>query len=165
MKRNLFLKILFSYLIIVCLSFFILHLFIKDEIKKDMTGKIEAELLTYAELIDLSSTPKLAEQLRQIALISGSRVTLVDAQGKVFADSEKDAATMENHFNRPELQEARLRGKGKSIRFSQSIGVDMLYVAIAMKSKSQITGYIRLARPLMMFRMRLKKFTNLYFWQ
>jgi len=55
---------------------------------------------------------------------------------------------MENHFNRPELQEARLKGKGKSIRFSQSIGVDMLYVAISMKSGSQITGYVRLARPL-----------------
>ena len=148
MKRNLFLKILFSYLVIVCLSFFILDLLIKDEIKKVMTGKIESELFAYAELIDLSSAQIMSEQLKQIARISSSRVTLVDAQGKVFADSEKDVVQLENHFNRPELQEARLKGKGKSIRFSQSIGVDMLYVAIPMKSKSQITGYIRLARPL-----------------
>ena len=147
-KRNLFLKILFSYLVIVCLSFFILNLLIKDEIKKVLTAKIEAELLTYAELIDLSSAQKMSEQLRQIARISGARVTLVDAQGKVFADSEKDIASLENHFNRPEVQEARLRGNGKSIRFSQSIGVDMLYVAITMKSESQIAGYVRLARPL-----------------
>lgn len=148
MKRNLFLKILFSYLVIVCLSFFILDLLIKDEIKKVMTDNIETELLSYAELIDLNSAQTMSGQLQQIARISSSRVTLVDAQGKVFADSEKDIATMENHFSRPELQEARLKGKGKSIRFSQSIGVDMLYVAIPMKSKSQITGYIRLARPL-----------------
>jgi len=148
MKRNLFLKILFSYLIIVCLSFFILDLLIKDEIKKVMTGKIEAELLSYAELIDLNSVQKMSDQLKQIARISGSRITLVDAQGRVFADSEKNIAELENHFNRPELQEARLRGKGKAIRFSQSIGVDMLYVAIPMKSGSQITGYVRLARPL-----------------
>ena len=148
MKRNLFLKILFSYMIVVCLSFFVLDLLIKDEIKKVMTAKIEAELLAYAELLDLSSAQKMSEQLKQIARISGARVTLVDAQGKVFADSEKDVALLENHFSRPEVQEARLRGKGKSIRFSQSIGVDMLYVAISMKSKSQITGYVRLARPL-----------------
>ncbi len=64
------------------------------------------------------------------------RVTLVDAQGKVFADSEKEIALLENHFNRPEVQEARLRGKGKSIRFSQSIGVDMLYVAVPIKDRS-----------------------------
>ena len=148
MKRNLFLKIFFSYLLIVFLSFLVLNLLIKDEIKKVMTAKIEAELLTYAELIDLSPAKEISEQLKQIARISGARVTLVDAQGKVFADSEKDAALLENHFNRPEVQEARLRGQGKSIRFSQTIGVDTLYVAISMKSKSKIAGYVRLARPL-----------------
>jgi two-component system phosphate regulon sensor histidine kinase PhoR len=79
---------------------------IKDEIKKVMTGKIEAELLTYAELIDLNSAQKMSDQLKQIARISSSRVTLVDAQGKVFADSEKEVALLENHLNRPELQEA-----------------------------------------------------------
>ena len=125
MKRSLFLKILFSYLVIVCLSFFILDLLIKDEIKKVMTSKIESELLNYAELIDLNSTQKMSDQLRQIARISNSRVTLVDAQGRVFADSEKDIAQMENHFSRPELQEARLKGKGKSIRYSQTIGVEI----------------------------------------
>ena len=148
MKRNLFLKILFSYLVIVCLSFFILDLLIKDEIKKVMTDKIEAELFAYAELIDLNSAQKNLDQFRQIARISNSRVTLVNERGNVLADSEKDITQMENHFSRPELQEARLRGKGKSIRFSETIGIDMLYVAIAMKSGSQITGYIRLARPL-----------------
>ena len=148
MKRNLFLKILFSYLVIICLSFFILDLLIKDEIKKVMTGKIETELLTYAELINLNSAQKMFDQLKQIARISSSRVTLVDAQGKVFADSEKDIAKMENHLNRPELQEARLRGKGKSIRFSSTIGIDMLYVAITLKEGSEIKGYVRLARSL-----------------
>ncbi|PKN07988.1 MAG: hypothetical protein CVU72_03070, partial [Deltaproteobacteria bacterium HGW-Deltaproteobacteria-7] len=148
MKRNLFLKIFFSYLIIIFCSFLVLNFFIRDEIRKVMTGKIEGELLTYAELIDLSSTREMADQLRLIANISGSRVTLVDARGKVFADSEKDIAQLENHFNRPEIQEARLRGKGKSSRFSQSLGVDMLYVAVPIKSKAQVVGYVRLARPL-----------------
>jgi two-component system phosphate regulon sensor histidine kinase PhoR len=113
-----------------------------------MTGKIETELLTYAELINLNSAQKMFDQLKQIARISSSRVTLVDAQGKVFADSEKDIAKMENHLNRPELQEARLRGKGKSIRFSSTIGIDMLYVAITLKEGSEIKGYVRLARSL-----------------
>lgn len=148
MKRNLFFKLLLSYLIIVSLSFIVLDLLIRDEIKKVLTARIEAELLAYAELIDLSSAQKMSAQFRQIARISGARITLVDAQGIVFADSEKEAALLENHLNRPEVQEARLRGKGKSIRFSQSIGVDMLYVAVPIKSKSQITGYVRLARPL-----------------
>ncbi|MEE9911910.1 MAG: hypothetical protein K4571_09305 [Deltaproteobacteria bacterium] len=148
MKRNLFLKIFFSYLAIVFFSFLVLNVFIKDEIQKVLTAKIEGELLTYAELVDLSSAKEMSDQLRQIAGISGSRVTLVDAQGKVFADSEKDSAKLENHLNRPEIQEARLRDRGKSIRFSQSLGVEMLYVAVPIKIKGQISGYVRLARPL-----------------
>ena len=35
------------------------------------------------------------------------RVTLIDLQGKVFYDSSKDNADMENHLNRPEVRQAR----------------------------------------------------------
>jgi two-component system phosphate regulon sensor histidine kinase PhoR len=90
----------------------------------------------------------MTDRFKQIARISGSRVTLVDAQGKVFADSEEEIAGLENHLNRPEIQEARLRGTGKSIRFSQTLGVEMLYVAVPVKTQNRITGYLRLARPL-----------------
>ena len=148
MKRNLFYKIFFSNLSILLFSFLVLNVFIKDEIKNVLTGKIETELLNYAELINLNSAKEMSTQFKQIALISSARVTLVDSQGKVFADSEKEIAGLENHFNRPEIQEARLRGKGKSIRYSQSLGLDMLYVAVPIKTKAQITGYVRLARPL-----------------
>ena len=148
MKKNLFYKIFFSYLVIICTSFFLLDVFMRNEVKEVLTSKIETELLSYAQLIDLSSARKISDQLKQIAKISNSRVTLIDAHGKVFADSEKDVGKLENHFNRPEVQEARLRGTGKSVRFSDSIGIDMLYIAVAVKDGTKITGYIRLARPL-----------------
>jgi len=125
-----------------------LDYFIKDDFKKVMTTKIEGELLTSAELINLSPAREQSSHLRQIANITGSRVTLVDVQGIVFADSEKEIAGMENHLNRPEIQEARLKGSGKSVRFSKTLGVDMLYVAIPIKKSAQITGYVRLSRPL-----------------
>lgn len=157
MKRNLFYKIFFNYLVIICLSFFILNIFMQDEIKKILIGKIETELLSYTQLIDLSSPQKISGQLKQIAKISNSRITLIDARGKVFADSEKEIAQLDNHLNRPEVQEARLRGKGKSIRFSNSIDMDMLYVAVTTKVDSKITGYVRLARPLHDVRSMIEK--------
>jgi two-component system, OmpR family, phosphate regulon sensor histidine kinase PhoR len=147
-KKNLFVKIFFSYLVIVCLSFFILDLLIKDEIQKVLTSKIEGELLAYAKLVDLQSAQEISGQLRKIAQISNSRVTLVDNSGKVFADSEKDISQMDNHLNRPEIQEARVRGSGKAVRFSNTLGVDMLYVAIPIKADTKVSGYVRLARPL-----------------
>lgn len=148
MKRNFFLKIFFSYLVIISLSFFVLDQLIRDEIRHQMTERIEKEMLADAKLVDLSSPLEMSNRLKQIARISGARVTLVDAAGKVFADSEKEIAGLENHLNRPEIQEARLRGSGRAIRYSQTLQVDMLYVAVPIKTDKEITGYVRLARPL-----------------
>jgi two-component system phosphate regulon sensor histidine kinase PhoR len=147
-KKNLFYKIFFSYLVIICTSFFILDLFLQDEVKDVLTSRIETELLSYAKIIDQTSQEKALEHLNQVAATSKSRITLIDARGKVFADSEKDVTLLENHLNRPEVQEARLKGSGKSVRFSASLGIDMLYVATAVKDEKGIKSYIRLARPL-----------------
>jgi len=147
-KKSLFYKIFLSYLIIIFVSFFLLDIFVRDEIKKVLTSRIETELLSYARLIDQTSPQKAAERLRQIAQTSQSRITLIDARGSVFADSERDVAKLENHLNRPEVQEARLKGTGKSVRFSNSLGIDMLYIAVAVKDGKNVKGYIRLARPL-----------------
>ncbi|HOU50953.1 MAG: hypothetical protein KBG22_04835 [Smithella sp.] len=148
MKKNLFYKIFFSYLIIICTSFLLLALFMRDEIKDVLTSQIETELLSYAKLIDQTSPEKASERLSEVAQTSRSRITLINAQGRVFADSESDVSKLENHLNRPEVQEARLKGTGKAVRFSNSLGIDMLYVAVSVKSGTAITGYIRLARPL-----------------
>lgn len=163
MKRHFFYKIFATYLVIIALSFFVLNLFVRDEVKKIMTAQIEGQLMTYAQLVDLNSTEQISNQLRQIASISGARVTLIDAEGKVLADSEKKVAGLENHLNRPEIQETRLKGKGKSIRYSSTIGVDMLYVAVPVKMDSAITGYVRLARPLYDVRNTIEKIYNSFF--
>ena len=70
---------------------------------------------------------------------------------------------MENHLNRPEIQEARLKGKGSSIRYSTTIGVDMLYVAVPVKTGEAITGYVRLARPLYDVRSTIEKVYDSFF--
>jgi two-component system, OmpR family, phosphate regulon sensor histidine kinase PhoR len=148
MKRHLLYKIFGTYLIIVVLSFLVLNLFVRDEIRKVMIGQIEKQLLTSAQLVDLNSPQDISRKLGQIASISGARVTLIDARGKVFADSEKEVAGLDNHLDRPEIQEARVRGTGKSIRFSKSISTDMLYIAVPIKDGAAIKGYVRLASSL-----------------
>jgi len=148
MKKNLFYKIFFSYLVIISLSFLLLDLFLREEVEKNLTSQIETEMMSYAKIIDLSPREKVTEQIGEMANISNCRVTLIDARGKVFADSEKDVTQMENHSNRPEVQEARLKGSGKSVRFSSSLNIDMLYVAVTIRNGEKINGYVRLARPL-----------------
>lgn len=163
MKRSLLLKIFVTYLVIIVLSFLVLHLFLRDEIRKMMIGQVEEQIMISAQLVDLNSSQDMLRQIRQIGRISGARVTLVDAEGKVFADSEREIAGLENHLNRSEIQEARVRGKGRSIRFSQSMGEDMLYVAVPVREGETIKGYVRLARPLPDVRRAVDKTYNSFF--
>lgn len=61
---------------------------------------------------------------------SDLRVTIVDSSGVVIYDSFiKDAETLENHKNRPEILEASAGGEGKAIRHSHSTGKDYYYYA------------------------------------
>jgi two-component system, OmpR family, phosphate regulon sensor histidine kinase PhoR len=65
------------------------------------------------------------------------RVTYIDTEGNVLLDSMADSETMDNHLNRPEIQEARQNGRGYSIRYSSSVGKNLLYVATSFNN-----GYI-----------------------
>jgi two-component system phosphate regulon sensor histidine kinase PhoR len=66
----------------------------------------------------------------------------------VLADSEHDPTTMENHASRPEVRAALTTGRGSTIRHSSTLGVDMLYVAVATKQNGAATGVVRVALPL-----------------
>ena len=76
------------------------------------------------------------------------RVTIIDKDGVVLGDSEEDPATMENHAHRPEVIVA-LSGKtGSSIRYSDTLGFDMMYVASPIMVSSGIEGVARVSLPL-----------------
>lgn len=58
-----------------------------------------------------------------------SRVTLIAADGEVLFDSEVDQNQMENHLDRPEIQDALRFGKGQVTRLSGTIGKQTFYYA------------------------------------
>ncbi len=80
--------------------------------------------------------------------ISGVRVTLIGADGTVWADSDEDSSIMENHLYRPEIQQALHQPRGMSIRHSATVDVDFLYVALPILEGKEREGFIRLALPL-----------------
>jgi two-component system phosphate regulon sensor histidine kinase PhoR len=79
----------------------------------------------------------------QEAHAAGARATLIDASGKVLADSEADETAMENHADRPEFISA-LRGEvGTDTRKSRTLSISFLYVAAPVPG-----GAVRLAYPM-----------------
>ena len=79
---------------------------------------------------------------------SGARVTVIDNTGRVLADSAHDPETMENHSNRPEIQQAFASGAGQSVRHSATLGVDLVYRAVRYQTPAGIPVVIRMALPL-----------------
>lgn len=71
-------------------------------------------------------------QVRAMDRAAGGRVTVVLPDGRVTADSEAQAAGMENHrtASRPELLQAFRGYVGWNIRRSATLGVSFLYVAV-----------------------------------
>ncbi len=60
---------------------------------------------------------------------SGKRVTLIDPNGEVIADTEADAGKMDNHSDREEVKEALKDGSGTNVRYSRTLTEKTVYYA------------------------------------
>ncbi|MDR2050371.1 MAG: HAMP domain-containing protein [Deltaproteobacteria bacterium] len=89
------------------------------------------------------------EQIRSIfasAARLSLRLTLTDAAGRVLHDShigEEALPDLDNHADRPEIEEAMTRGTGISLRRGNSLGLDAVYAAAALRDG----GVLRVAVP------------------
>ncbi|MGH7570696.1 MAG: ATP-binding protein [Gemmatimonadota bacterium] len=86
----------------------------------------------------------------QLARAAEARITVVAADGRVIADSEFDEGALlalDNHGSRAEVIEARRGGEGHSVRYSRSVGTDMLYRARRVESGPWRDAVVRVAVP------------------
>ncbi len=74
-----------------------------------------------------------------------TRITIVNGEGIVVADSEKDPLLMENHRFRPEILQVLEGEPGISIRFSSTVKEEMLYVAVPIPGREKTAGVLRVS--------------------
>jgi two-component system, OmpR family, phosphate regulon sensor histidine kinase PhoR len=148
LKSRLFYKIFGSYFLIVVLSLLVIGFLISRKIESGIIAEIRGELYTKTRLLTLFPREEITKKISFLAEISHARLTLIDASGRVTADSEQEVDIMDNHFHRPEIQEARIKDHGENIRYSHTLGVDMLYIAYPIREGGNLKGYVRLAYPL-----------------
>jgi two-component system phosphate regulon sensor histidine kinase PhoR len=148
MKLRLFHKFFIAFLMIGAAGLAVLGPLIAGKLKAEFTQRIEDEMVSAARIVALVPAGGIAGRVGALAAHARARVTLIDASGGVVADSGGVPGERDNHLNRSELQEARLRGKGSAVRYSQTLKQEMFYVAVPIREGSRTTGYVRLARPL-----------------
>ena len=159
MKGRLFFKIFATYLVIAVLAIGIIGFLAGNQIRAKLEQQIENELMAHARIVDLYPLKEIEAHVGEIADIAKARVTIIDGEGNVIAETDPEAAVLGSHLERPEIQEARVRGSGKTTRYSRTLKEDMIYVALPIRKGPEIVGYIRLARPLGEVRKTIEEFT------
>ncbi|AGL01048.1 two-component system histidine kinase PnpS [Desulfoscipio gibsoniae] len=149
-------KITVSYIAVVILSMLILGTYLTNSLEDYFYNSIEKRLTTQALLASRLVVEKsgdlgaigLDQLAKQISSDVQARVTIIDSTGVVLGDSERDATSMENHIDRPEVQAAGKKGSGTAIRYSKTLNTNMMYVALPINANGSGEGFIRLALPL-----------------
>jgi two-component system phosphate regulon sensor histidine kinase PhoR len=102
-----------------------------------------------AERLPSEPGESLQEEIRRLGESLEMRLTVIDAHGKVLADSaEPNVAAvqaMENHANRTEVMRAIHSGEATLRRSSPSTGDAYLYHALAIKRDDKVIGVVRAA--------------------
>ncbi|HQJ60416.1 MAG TPA: PAS domain-containing sensor histidine kinase, partial [bacterium] len=127
MKIKLIWQLLPTYIFLVIFSIASVTFFIWDAVKRFHVDQTVVELKAKAVLLDEIYSRGIDENSEETDLLLkktgssiGTRITLIAPDGKVFADSMKDAVSMENHAGRPEIIEALKGGTGVSTRYSST---------------------------------------------
>ena len=147
MKNRIFFKLLAAFLIAIAATAVTLDLMLGSAWEASLRTEIERSLtqktLLLARRVETARGQSLPEIAAEESQAAGARVTIIDASGRVLADSESDPAKMENHATRPEFVAALTGKTGSNQRRSATLGIPFLYVAAPISG-----GAVRLAYPL-----------------
>lgn len=147
MRSRIFVKLMFVFLLVIGVTAITLQWTVHKVWERTLREQIERNLkqktLMFAYRVEAGGEQSLADIAAQEGQAAGARATVIDPTGKVLADSEVDASTMENQLRRKEFVSALGGQLGLDERKSQPVGVPFLYVAAPVTG-----GAVRLAYPL-----------------
>lgn len=125
MKQKIFKNTTLLVILAILLTFLAVTDVMYHQIKdcKEQELKNEAEYLKV--LLDQEDVETLDSKLKSL----DSRITIIDTDGTVLYDSKEDVSTLENHLERPEVQEALQSGEGHSVRYSSTLAKESYYYA------------------------------------
>jgi two-component system, OmpR family, phosphate regulon sensor histidine kinase PhoR len=146
-RRRLFLRLVAAFALVIAAAFVTLDFSIRraweSSLQQEIDRNLRQKAMLFANRVNSDREHNLQDMVSQEGHAAGARATVIDVTGKVLADSEATASTMENHAARPEFVAA-LKGEiGTDTRTSHTLGIQFLYVAVPVSG-----GAVRLAYPL-----------------
>ncbi len=121
-------KIFHSILLVACTVLLACYLVILTSLNDYFTSLRKSQLKTQLSFASTAVEDEGIEYLKNLE--NGEyRLTLIDTDGTVLYDTNADAAAMENHSDRREVQEAFLSDYGESHRYSRTLTEQTYYFA------------------------------------
>ncbi len=132
MKKRFFLFAALLASVAILVTSIVVTAFAHRSYTRAMQNQTAAEAVYLCQGIELYGE----DYLNRLNLERGHRVTLISPDGTVTFDSKSNAADMENHAGRPEVQEALASGTGSDTRLSDTLREQTYYHAIRMDDNS-----------------------------
>jgi two-component system phosphate regulon sensor histidine kinase PhoR len=146
-RTRIFFKLLAAFGLVIAVTAMTIGFFTRHTLEGPLRQEIERNLrqktAMFANRVNTDRQYGLQDIVSQEAQAAGARATMIDVTGRVLADSEVAAATMESPVGSPEFVAA-LKGEvGTDVRPSRALHIPYLYVAAPVTG-----GAVRLAYPL-----------------
>jgi two-component system, OmpR family, phosphate regulon sensor histidine kinase PhoR len=152
LRSPIFRKLLTGAFLLTSATLLVLDFYLTRFTAQREVQSVQQRLEAEARLLVLEAAgiprPQLEDWAQATAARAQARVTVIDPQGLVLADSQHDPETMENHANRPEIRVAYGGRTGSSIRHSHTLNRDLCYLAVPLQYQGQAGNVLRLAVPL-----------------
>ena len=137
-----YLAIFVAILITVTLStyFWAKNLYL-NQVEKNLIQNIDILSVILEDTKDINSIKDIIKDLSKKLNL---RISIINENGEVVAESHKNIEDIKNHSNRVEIIEARNIGLGKDTRVSETLNKDLIYIAKKVSFNEEIY-YIRMA--------------------
>ncbi len=151
LSSPIFRKLLASAFLLITVTLLVLDLYLTRYTARQQVEDVQQRLEAEARILSGELRSVKPGQLERWSQDAGARAqaraTVINPQGVVLADSQHDPETMENHANRPEIQQAIQRQVGASIRHSATLNRDLCYLALRIDYGGRPGFVLRLAVP------------------
>ncbi len=153
-RSKFFWRLFSSYALLIFLTVGAIGALVYDKYSRSLQEQVSTDLRNVAVALgelsqdDFSGVDRryLRRRVAEVSLRTGRRITMIQRDGTVLADSEKDPDTMENHLRgRREIRDAITLGEGVAIRTSATTGQETLYVAVCRDHDRDLGGLVRVA--------------------
>ena len=155
-RKRLLWQVLLPFLTLMLIAVTVITLFVLGTLKRFYLEQNQNTLEAVARLVQSMVAGRYAvehtDAVNALCRLGGEdaheRLTVILPNGTVIGDSWQNPLKMENHGDRPEVQAALAGRTSISIRYSPTLGEEMMYVAVPALRDGRVAGVVRAATPI-----------------